>query len=233
MSSLTETPKETSQQKASALPEAWVERLFLRLSAMYGKRFSDMWSGVDLQGVKSVWAIDLGGFTGDEIAAGVEACKSKEWPPTLPEFIKLCRPDRSEEAFRRAINIVSVVGETRDYDSDNVLYWSIQRFGAYELRQTTWDRAKQSWKEIYSKCVDENRRGMLPVIPPLRDALPPPGGTRISPQEADAILKKAGFSINPIGDKVWAERLKYRHEAGEELLPVQIQSYREVLEVTV
>ena len=231
MSSLTETPKETSQQKSSALPEAWVERLFLRLSAMYGKRFSDMWSGVDLQGVKSVWAMDLGGFTGDEIAAGVEACKSKEWPPTLPEFMKLCRPDRSEEAFRKAVKLLST--EERDYANNNVLYWSIQRFGEFDLKQTTWDRGKQRWKDIYTECENNNRRGLLPIIPEKRGALPAPGGTVASPEEVEKIIQKACTGLNRIGDKAWADRLKKRHESGEQLLPVPVRFYREALEIAV
>jgi hypothetical protein len=84
----------TSQPKSSALPEEWVERLFARFEAMYGAKFADAWKGCDLRNVKVVWAEALGSLRRDEITAGIAGCMTREWPPTLPEFVKLCRqPD--------------------------------------------------------------------------------------------------------------------------------------------
>ncbi len=82
----------TSQPKSSALPEPWIERLFSRFEAMYGAKFADAWKGCDLSNVKRVWSDALGGYSRDELAAGAAGCMAKDWPPTLPEFLKLCRP---------------------------------------------------------------------------------------------------------------------------------------------
>ena len=75
------------------LPEAWIDRLFARLSSMYGTKLSDLWRGSDPHEVKAVWAEKLAGFYDmpDCIKNALDACDDKPWPPTLPEFIALCR----------------------------------------------------------------------------------------------------------------------------------------------
>jgi hypothetical protein len=73
------------------LPDQWIEKLFARFEAMYGAKFADAWKGCDLKSMKSLWAETLGALSRDELANGVAGCMSKDWPPTLPEFVKLCR----------------------------------------------------------------------------------------------------------------------------------------------
>lgn len=76
-----------------ALPDAWIERLFSRLEGLYGAKFHDAWRGTDLENVKAVWADKLGGFAAspERLKAALEACDERPWPPTLPEFLGLCR----------------------------------------------------------------------------------------------------------------------------------------------
>ena len=88
----------TSQQRSSAFPDSAIERLFARFEGMYGAKFADAWKGCDLRNVKSVWAETLGALSRDELARGVAGCMTKEWPPTLPEFVKLCRQQADPNA---------------------------------------------------------------------------------------------------------------------------------------
>lgn len=71
--------------------ESWVERIFARMSAMYGRLFAEMWAGTELQTVKAVWADDLAPFSGQQIAWAMEQCKARDLPPTLPMFRSLCQ----------------------------------------------------------------------------------------------------------------------------------------------
>ncbi len=80
---------EGSQSKA--LPSEWVERIFQVMSASYGARFADAWRGADAQAVKAVWAKKLGQLQPAQIWRGVEQLEQCKFPPTLPEFIALCR----------------------------------------------------------------------------------------------------------------------------------------------
>jgi hypothetical protein len=71
-----------------------VERIFSKMMASYGSLFADRWRDCDIAEVKDVWAEELASFSdnpacfGLALKAMVEECK---FPPTLPEFVALCR----------------------------------------------------------------------------------------------------------------------------------------------
>ena len=85
-------------QISTALPSAWIDRLFQRFSVMYGKHWADLWEGVPMADVKDAWRTELGGVTGEQIVAALKACGT--FPPTLPEFVALCRPPSKPVAHR-------------------------------------------------------------------------------------------------------------------------------------
>lgn len=45
-----------------ALPVSWVDRIFDKLTLIYGQSFLRKWSDIDLNAVKSDWAHELSGF---------------------------------------------------------------------------------------------------------------------------------------------------------------------------
>ena len=75
------------------LPDAWIGRIFDCFTANYGTRFLDMWRGTDLAMVRRHWAEKLGGFHDkpQAIKAALDALDEKPFPPTLPEFLAMCR----------------------------------------------------------------------------------------------------------------------------------------------
>ena len=90
---------ETSQPNHPAsLPESWIERIFSHMACLYGNKLADMWGGQDATTIKAFWAIKLRGFASrpEVIAAALESLEGRQFPPTLPEFIGLCR-----DALRR------------------------------------------------------------------------------------------------------------------------------------
>lgn len=105
----------TSPQSLIALPESWINRLFGRLEGLYGSRFHDLWKGTDLENVKAVWAEKLAGIRGqpEVLKAALDACDDKPWPPTLPEFLELCR-----NAARRAQPSVAALPPPAPLDRD-------------------------------------------------------------------------------------------------------------------
>jgi hypothetical protein len=92
------------------LSDGWIDRIFSRMQGMYGSRWLDMWRdgqtvttggrtfdhGVAL--AKSMWAEELSGLQGapERIRKALECCKSMPHPPTLPEFLALCRQQHAE-----------------------------------------------------------------------------------------------------------------------------------------
>lgn len=81
------------------LPAEWVARLFSRFQAVYGNRVATMWAEADPEEVKAAWAQGLSKFEGQDIARALQAMATlsqfSSYPPTLFEFIGLCRDARS------------------------------------------------------------------------------------------------------------------------------------------
>lgn len=65
---------------------------------MYGKLWADMWAGVPLADVKDAWASEMAGVTAAQIGAALKGVG--KFPPTLPEFVVLCKPSAIHAAHR-------------------------------------------------------------------------------------------------------------------------------------
>ena len=76
------------------IPDAWVRKLHARFAELYGaQKCAAMWGDVTIDAMIPPWAHALGQFDRTVLAAAVEALPNREsaWPPTLPEFVALCR----------------------------------------------------------------------------------------------------------------------------------------------
>jgi hypothetical protein len=77
------------------LPDSWIEKIFERLSSLYGTAFTAKWNGIDSQNVKRVWAETLAGMTGEQIKAALIECgRTCAYPPSAPEFYQLCKAQK-------------------------------------------------------------------------------------------------------------------------------------------
>lgn len=90
----------TSRARSCVLPEAWVERIFQRMHGFYGNLWLDRYRigqsdgegrDVGLENAKAMWAEELGGFAAEQIGHALEQMRHVKLPPTLPEFLELCR----------------------------------------------------------------------------------------------------------------------------------------------
>jgi hypothetical protein len=81
------------QSVSPSLPDSWVERLFQKFEDFYGAKWAAQFGDFPRDRVKATWAEELAGFAdkGDAIAQALSAQKSNPFPPTLPEFLNLCR----------------------------------------------------------------------------------------------------------------------------------------------
>jgi len=75
----------------SSLPEAWVDRIFDKLSVTYGAAWMRKWEGVDGSAVKADWGHELRGFqqSPHAIKHALEHLPPDE-PPTVLQFRGLC-----------------------------------------------------------------------------------------------------------------------------------------------
>ena len=81
-----------------SLPISWVDKIFSKLTLVYGRQFLGRWEGLDLDAVKSDWADELSRFqqSPNAIAYALENLPADK-PPTVLEFKAVCirRPDTS------------------------------------------------------------------------------------------------------------------------------------------
>lgn len=149
----------TSQANHGSLPDNVIDRLFARLEALYGAKFADVWKNCDLENVKSVWADELGGMTRDELLAGLNGCKMKDWPPTLPEFIKLCNAN-APGGHPSANEAWALVLASQD-ESDTVV-WTEQIAEAAGAAQPVLDAgdevgARMAFRDAYERILRERQ----------------------------------------------------------------------------
>ena len=172
---------ENPRPASAPLPDAWVDRLFSVLVSFYGARFADMWRGSDLNQVRAVWASELGGYSGEEIARGIAGCRARHWPPTLPEFLELCRPPLDpQSAYLEAVEQLVRRRDGHDRWSHPAIFWTAAHIGTHEISVSNWGGMKERWTNAFRK---EFAKGVWPEIPARREALPPPGKISVSPEE--------------------------------------------------
>jgi hypothetical protein len=74
-----------------SLPDAWIERIFDKLTLVYGHQFLSRWDGLSLEKVKANWAAELSRFQQNPNALGYAL---ENLPPgkapTVLEFRALC-----------------------------------------------------------------------------------------------------------------------------------------------
>lgn len=75
-----------------SLPLPWVDKIFLKLTLIYGRDFIGRWEGLEISDVKTDWGHELGGFENwpEAIAHALANCPPNK-PPTVLEFRDLAR----------------------------------------------------------------------------------------------------------------------------------------------
>lgn len=198
---------------SARLPDAWVRRIFQRMAGMYGTKFAQLWSGVGEEAVVALWAEELGDFRPEEIMTGLNACRTHEWPPTLPEFMKMCRPWMNPEvAYHEA---VAGMGCRRRGDkglwSHPAIYWAAVSTGSHDLLNSTYTTMKARWGRAFS---DELAKDDWHPVPDVHAALPAPGQTRATRAQIDPeIAKMVESALKPKRDpKAWAKTILAEQE---------------------
>lgn len=183
------------------IPVSWIEQVFSRLLAMYGNRFTSMWEGLDPQQIKQVWADGLAGFGKEDILRGLDACKTgRDWPPTLPEFRKLCRPVPAyEPAFYEAVRQMSLRPSGMDEWSHPAVYWAAVHVGT-DLRTLSYSQIKGRWQAAMDGAMEGLRTGKLDSrVPRHAEALPLPGkttpGLNVSRQHIARMREMLGMPV--------------------------------------
>jgi len=191
---------------------------------MYGSKFLDAWRDCDMASVKAVWAEEMGTLSRDELKRGVGALMQRDWPPTLPEFMKLCRPTLDcEAAFHEAVNGIAERRQGRPgIWSHPAVYWAAQKVGPFDIANQGYAVLAGRWKRALAECFAQTEWSEIPMP---RAALPEPGSTQVSRAEATASLERlhATGILKPKTDhRRWIKKILENEKDGV------IQSYAAV-----
>ena len=162
---------------------------------MHGDAFDRRWAGVEIADLRDTWAAGLAGISGQELAAGLRAAAAHRWVPTLPEFAAMCQPWREPQAgFELAQQLMRqrIAGQPADWPA--VWLWSAARRMGGDMLALPWGKAAGRWESAVSAARRDADAGRLPAIVPEfvpgnTLALPRPGQTRITQEEAVRTLK--------------------------------------------
>lgn len=71
-------------------------RIWSRMTEIYGHR----WASAMGEAPTESWSMAIGQLSHDELKRGLRACMTsgEAWPPSLPQFVAMCRPPRRENA---------------------------------------------------------------------------------------------------------------------------------------
>lgn len=213
------------------LPEAWVEKLFERMLFDYGKKFTDQWGAADMDKLISHWSSELAGYRGSELDRGIAAMAGRDWPPTLPEFKRLCRPGVDPlKAYYEAVAGVQarISGEHGEW-SHPAIYWAAMPI-AVELREQAYSQVRSRWETSLAQQLAKSTWDEIPR--PMLQLTSPGKSTTSSEKAKAAIAQLVSTMVNGPTDadpKAWARRIVEKHAAGLPVTPVQLQLAQEAL----
>jgi hypothetical protein len=209
--------------------------MFKKMLLDYGKKFTDQWGAADTDELIAHWSQEMAGYSGGEIARGLAAMAAKDWPPTLPEFKKMCRPPVSAtEAYWEAMAGLQAraAGRLGEW-SHPAIFWAAMPLRTL-LASEGFDVVRSRWERALSESL---ARGEWEAIPAPMAALAAPGRASTSKEEAKLRLQGLGAAgllkrtVSPSEGRTWAAKLIARAAAGEqgiELFPLTLA--RQVVE---
>ena len=198
--------------------EALVAAIFDKMQLDYGKKFTDQWGATNPDSLSAHWVAELTGYTPREIKRGVASMDTRDWPPTLPEFKKLCRPPINEmTTYLEALAGLEArgKGEVGDW-SHPAVYWAASLLRA-DLMSQTHAQIKDRWSSVLKAQME---RGEWADIPAARVLLPAPDTSPAARGLADKMIRelgaagviKSGAKVDPLA---WAKRILEREARGD------------------
>ena len=106
---ISESPRRVEQDsQRNELPIRVIARFWTRMSEIYGHKWVSQFGEVcdlngDLSSAAQTWSQGLATIPLESISLGFSALveQGNEWPPSLPEFLALCQPEKPIAPYHR------------------------------------------------------------------------------------------------------------------------------------
>ena len=140
-----------------------------------------------------------------EMGRGVESCKSCKWPPTLPEFLLLCRPPVNyERAFLEAMDqMARRDANGSDTWSSPAVFWALGALGP-DVKAVPYHRLAARWEYALDVALADVAAGRLGAVParPVAIAYAPRGAP--VPADIRELLRSLKLGTVRAGDSAAA-----------------------------
>ena len=146
-----------TEKDKQVLPRQWVDRIFKKLTLMYGMDFLQRWEGIDEEEVKADWAEELGRFADAPHAIAYALQYAPLKPPTVREFaeitnrapppnlIRLPPPERKPPSAEQRARLHKTVADMlRAMGNHKAAEQSLKKA---EAAAREWEREQQRSKE--------------------------------------------------------------------------------------
>ena len=92
-------PLQCGEQKTNQRTDKFMANFVERMTGVYGIKWSKSYASVE---AIETWSRGLSSLTNEQVAAGIRGSmeRHKDWPPTLPEFLSLCKPEPQKAAHK-------------------------------------------------------------------------------------------------------------------------------------
>lgn len=146
------------------LPLDWVEAIYRKFSIFWGDAFLAKWKGIPHEDLMIAWSEELAGFSPDELKKGLEECKRKTFPVSLPEFMNLCRPIiNTEEAFYEAMAQSQLRACGKDKWSHPAIFWAYYAL-SWEFKNLTTKELEKRWAAEFQKIFKQGSWQEIPQV---------------------------------------------------------------------
>ena len=190
-----------------------MDHLYNRLNGIYPNKFRSNFR--DMQAIedwKAAWAeaFDEEGIVPQDVALGIKNCRRMfDWPPSLPEFLRACRPHlEADVAFFEAVRGMQARarGEAGTWSHPAIFHAAVA-VGQFDLLNQAYQQLEGRWKKALG---DQLALGSWPEIPAPAMALPSPAESaqgRKEGQKKVRDLAQQAFSQKGKDHKAWSTRI--------------------------
>lgn len=203
-----------------------------RMKGYWGKAFTDKWAMLKPGEMLDTWSKALRGLSEIEFKRGVKKLNDFERPPSLPEFLKACRPEvNALNAYYEAVegSRSREQGEVGTW-SHPAIFWASVRVSAFELKTQSYSNIRPRWE---AALTAELAKDQWDPIPPPMVALPAPAKEKISREAATKNMEKlraaTGTKVRKDDGKDWARKILEDEKNGVSVMPIQREFAKQAL----
>lgn len=205
-----------------------LDHLFNRLDGMYPGKWKANFPGE--QSIKN-WRdeceriFEEEGITLAQIGDGLRTCRKlyRDWPPSVPQLIDACKPPvDTAAAYHEAVAGMEARGRGEvGHWSHPAIFWAASKLGR-ELMTMPSAHIREKWAATLKRQLE---LGQWEPVPMAREALPAPGQSALSNEDAAAMLAQLGAlaAMQKVGgfDHLrWAKRIIERQKQGDKSITI-------------